>query len=180
MISIIIGTNRKNSQTAQFAHLIQQMYEAKGQATQILSLEELPTDYFHADMYSSADAMPAYIRDAQERFFKSTTKWHFVIPEYNGSYPGALKLFIDAISVIDQKATFNGKKAALTGISSGRAGNLRGMDHFTIVLQYLDVTVLPNRLPISQVYKLKDGQGHISDEATLVALDKQLDAFISF
>jgi NAD(P)H-dependent FMN reductase len=65
------------------------------------------------------------------------------------------------------------------GVSSGRAGNLRGMDHLTGVLNYLKVTVLPNKLPISRIYKLvKDNK--IEDEATKKTIEQQLNELIDF
>ncbi len=58
-------------------------------------------------------------------------KFIFVSPEYNGSIPGVLKAMFD---ISDVKKTWWGKKALLTGVSTGRAGNLRGMD--SILLQF--------------------------------------------
>ena len=83
-------------------------------------------------------------------------KFWFVFPEYNGGIPGMLKLFLDAISVRAYKATFHGKKACLTGISTGRAGNLRGLDQLTNILNYLQVIVHPNKVPISSISRLKN------------------------
>jgi chromate reductase, NAD(P)H dehydrogenase (quinone) len=68
----------------------------------------------------------------------------------------------------------------LTGISSGRAGNLRGMDHLTGSLNFLNVTVHPNKLPISGVDKLLEGSGVISDQPTVSAMENQVDEFIHF
>jgi NAD(P)H-dependent FMN reductase len=80
----------------------------------------------------------------------------------------------------DIRRVWWGKKAMLTGVSTGRAGNLRGMEHLTGILNYLKVTVMPNRLPISTVDRLMDGEGRIRDEATLAALSTQLDEFLRF
>jgi NAD(P)H-dependent FMN reductase len=84
------------------------------------------------------------------------------------------------IDLSDIRRVWWGKKAMLTGVSTGRAGNLRGMEHLTGILNYLKVTVHPNRLPISVVDKLMDGDGRIRDEATLAALHAQLDGFLRF
>jgi hypothetical protein len=54
------------------------------------------------------------------------------------------------------------------------------MEHLTGVLNYLKVTVHPNRLPISVVDKLMDADGRIRDEATLAALHAQLDEYLRF
>jgi len=79
----------------------------------------------------------------------------FIVPEYNGSFPGMLKLFIDAMP----QRLWKGRTAGLVGISAGRSGNLRGLDHLTGVLNYLDVLVLPNRINIDRVNQwMPDGR----------------------
>ena len=99
------------------------------------------------------------------------------MPEYNGSYPGILKLMIDNTDI--RKAWWH-KKVLLTGVSTGRAGNLRGMDHLTGSLLYLKMIVHPNRLPISVIDRLMDGNNHFSDAGTLKAIDVQLEEFLKF
>ena len=66
----------------------------------------------------------------------------------------------------------------LTGVATGRAGNLRGMDHLADVLNYLKITVHPNKLPISVVNSVVGSDGKIIDENTLHAINQQLDEFI--
>jgi NAD(P)H-dependent FMN reductase len=71
-----------------------------------------------------------------------------------------------------------GKKALLTGVSTGRAGNLRGMEHLTGILHYMKVVVHPNKLPISIVDKLMSEDGDLVDAATLAAIREQLSEFM--
>ena len=66
----------------------------------------------------------------------------------------------------------------LTGVASGRAGNLRGMDHLADVLNYIKITVHPNKLPISIVNSVVSKDGKIIDANTLHAINQQLDEFI--
>jgi NAD(P)H-dependent FMN reductase len=70
------------------------------------------------------------------------------------------------------------KKALLTGVATGRAGNLRGMDHLADVLNYLKITVHPNKLPISVVNSIVGADGKIMDAGTIRAINQQLDEFI--
>lgn len=165
-ITIIAGTNRPGSNTRKVAALIGQMLKEKGVETAFFSLEGL-------DLNGKTPAL----QQLEETLLYPAQKFIIVSPEYNGSYPGALKTMID---LTDIKKAWWGKKAMLTGVSTGRAGNLRGMEHLTGTLNYLKVTVLPNRLPISVVDKLMDAEGVIRDEATLAALSAQLDEFIRF
>jgi chromate reductase len=60
------------------------------------------------------------------------------------------------------------------GVSTGRAGNLRGMDHLTGILHYLGFHVMPNKLPVSSVLTLMDEKSNIKDEHTVKALEKHI------
>ena len=99
------------------------------------------------------------------------------MPEYNGSYPGILKLMID--NTVVPKVWWY-KKVLLTGVSTGRAGNLRGMEHLSGSLLHMKMQVHYNRLPISLVDKLMNTVGQFSDEPTLKAVNTQLDEFLDF
>jgi len=180
MITIISGTNRYESETERIAETIYKILsERVGDQVQLLKLFELPKDFIHPEMYAKQGQSPA-INKIQDQYMRNADKFWFVFPEYNGGVPGILKLFIDAISVRDLGVTFHNKKACLTGISSGRAGNLRGMDHFASVLNYLKVIVWHNRLPISSIHSLLGASGEIEDEQTIQVLTRQAEEFIDF
>jgi NAD(P)H-dependent FMN reductase len=116
-------------------------------------------------------------RTIENEILKPSEKFIIISPEYNGSYPGILKLMIDNTEV--PKVWWH-KKVLLTGVSTGRAGNLRGMDHLTGALLHMKMIVHPNRLPVSIVNKLMDDNDRFSDAATLKAIHLQLDAFLNF
>ena len=164
MITIISGTNRKNSNTLKICGEYQQILRLKGIEAGMLSLEDL--DVLHYD--------EAFKRIENEILIPST---HLIIisPEYNGSFPGVLKMLFD--NSRSHEMWFH-KRALLTGVATGRAGNLRGMDHLADVLNYLKITVHPNKLPISVVNSVVSKEGKIIDVNTLRAINQQLDEFI--
>lgn len=99
-----------------------------------------------------------------------------MIPEYNGGYPGILKAFVDAVP----PKHFRGKKAALTGISSGKAGALKAMDDFTGILHYLQAEVLSDKPKFTDIENaFNEKNEFISDDINL-RIDKQLDKFLGF
>ncbi|MGB3947979.1 MAG: NAD(P)H-dependent oxidoreductase [Bacteroidia bacterium] len=167
MITIISATNRPNSSTLKVAKHYQQLMEQKGEQTQLFSLEKLPVDIAFNELYDKRSAAFQQILDT---YIAPIQKFVVVMPEYNGSFPGILKLFIDAI----HPDLLRRKKVALLGVSSGRAGNLRGMEHLTGVFNYLGVFVHPNRLPVSSVLTLLDDKGAIKDTTTLTVLEKHI------
>lgn len=180
MITVISGTNRKNSECLQFARKYMEVIEEKtDEEVKLLALEDIPHDWFHPDMYESDGQSPSLMR-LQDEYMLPANKFVFVTPEYNGSFPGSVKLFIDACSVRAYKATFKDKKAALVGIATGRAGNLRGMEHLTGVLNHLGIIVMPNKLPISRISQLMDDERMIIDAGTLNTISKHVDEFLRF
>jgi chromate reductase len=173
MITIISATNRPNSSTLKVAKHYQQLMEQKGEITQLFSLEKLPVDIAFNELYNKRSVEFQQILDA---YITPVNKFVFVVPEYNGSFPGILKVFIDAI----HPDLLRRKKVALLGVASGRAGNLRGMEHLTGVFNYLGVFVHPNRLPVSSVLTLLDENGAVKDANTLLAFEKHIGDVIAW
>ena len=166
MYTIISGTNRTDSNTLKIAEQYQQFLAAKQIEARLVSLLNL-------EVSNRNDQ----IRKLEQDVLIPTTKFIFVSPEYNGSIPGVLKSLIDNTDI---QTVWWGKKALLVGISSGRAGNLRGMEHLTGILHYVKVVVHPNKLPISIINKLLDDAGNIVDKLTLSAINEQLNEFVNF
>jgi chromate reductase, NAD(P)H dehydrogenase (quinone) len=180
MITIISGTDRKDGLTHLLAdHYAQVMRSKTTEDIQLYSLEDLPHALFGPLMYKEHTLSPDFLT-IEEAYMIPADKLFFVIPEYNGSFPGILKLFIDACSIRSKMAIFRGKKAGMVGIATGRAGNIRGLEHFTSILMFMGTTVLPNLLPISSFKKTLDADMKIVDASTLAAIDKQVNEFLAF
>lgn len=180
MITILSGTNRRESECLGFARKFQELLQSRtDEPVSLLALEDIPHDWFHPDMYTKGHQSPSLAR-LQDEYMLPAGKFLYITPEYNGSFPGVLKLFIDACSVREYKKTFKGKKAALVGIATGRAGNLRGMDHLTGILNHLGTIVLPNKLPISSIGKLTDGSGIIADDEAIGVMEDFVEEFLAF
>ena len=173
MITIIVGTNRQNSNTLKLATYYHNVLSQRGISSEIISLTDLPADFIVTDLYGNRSEM---FKPMQERISVSS-KFLFVVPEYNGSFPGILKTFIDGCTFPD---SFYGKKAALTGISSGKYGNIRGIEHFTGICHYIHLHVLPLRLHIPAIDREFDQHGNLFKEDTLRFVNQQIEQFISF
>ncbi len=180
MITVIAGTNRKGSKTRQVA---QNYFEMIGGHTEeeckFLTLEDLSDDFIHSRMYEE-EFQNEDIASKQDEYFTPAHKLVFVVPEYNGSFPGIFKLFIDAISIRNYKDNFQGKKVALVGVASGRAGNLRGLDHLTTSLNYLKMNIYPNRFPVAKIGDKMDSEGHFTDQVLHDELSAHAKAFSEF
>lgn len=166
MYLIISGTNREGSTTLKVAKEYQRLLKEKSIEANLLSLEGV-----------NLLARDAAFEKIENELIIPSHNYIFISPEYNGSFPGALKLLFDTAR---SHAVWFHKKALLTGVSTGRAGNLRGMDHLTSVLNHLKVMVYPNQLPLSSVDKLMNDDGRFSDQNTLKAINQQLDEFLKW
>ena len=170
---IISATNRPGSSTLKVAKYYQTQLRQKGVEAGLLSLSELPDNIIKTDMYGQRSAEFQVIQE----LINKTEKFLFIIPEYNGSFPGVLKVFIDACNFPE---SFYDKKAALVGISSGKYGNIRGIDHFTGVCHYMHLNVMPLKLHIGAIKTELNNESELFKEDTLKFTNEQLDKFIRF
>lgn len=178
MITIINATNRPGNQSQFISKYCSEYLENQlDQKIVYLTLEDLPNDIMHSDMYDGGKTSDKLVA-IQDKYIIPSKKWLIISPEYNGSFPGVFKLFIDALSVRKYQENFAFKKAGLIGVASGRAGNARGMEHLTGLLNYLKITVNPNKLPVSSIGSvLVDGE--IAKE-TQEALNSYLENFVKW
>lgn len=166
MITIISGSNRADNNTRKIAEEYQRILKDRNLDSELLALDE-------ADVYTRDEAFVSM----ENKYLAPADRFIIIFPEYNGSYPGILKLMIDNSDV---GKSWKFKKALLTGVATGRAGNLRGLEHLTGSLLHMKTFVHPNRLPISVVNKVMDEGNHINDPSTLQAINTQLDEFLTF
>lgn len=172
MITIISGTNRKNSFSLKVAKEVAVILNEKNIPNLVLSLDELPNDFSYTVINDEVNE--SFDKIVNEKII-SANKFIFVIAEYNGGFPGILKTFIDAVP----PKHFKTKKAALIGVASGRAGALRPLDHFTGVLNYLQVEVMADKPKLSGVEHLFENEKLMNEEA-LKRLNNLCEKFLKY
>lgn len=155
MITIIVGTNRPDSRARRIANLYAGILADLQAEHQILDLVELPADVSVSALYHNTGRHADFNRLADQA--AAADKLVFVVPEYNCSFPGVLKTFIDGLPY---KGGIRSKKAALVGLGTGAQGGLLALSHLTDVLMYLNTTVIPARvrLPFIDQHLTDDGQ----------------------
>lgn len=173
MITIVSGTNRLGCNTLKIAKYYQNQLMVRGLESQLLNLQDLPVNLIVSDLYGSRSAE----FEETQTLVNNTSKFLFVIPEYNGSFPGILKTFIDACNF---PASFYDKKACLVGISSGKYGNVRGIEHFNGVCAYLHMQVMPLRLHIADIKNELNENDELFKEDTLKFTTQQIEKFIAY
>ncbi len=165
MYTIIAGTNREGSNTLKVAKEYQSFFKEKNIDATIFSLKEI----------TMLQRDEAFIT-LERKYLIPTEKFVFILPEYNGAFPGVFKLMID---MSDIKEVWHGKKVMLTGVASGRSGNLRGLDAMTNMCNYIKMHVLPNKLPISSIHE-ELLQDRFVKNQTIETIKQQIKEFISF
>ncbi len=167
MITVISGTNRKDSMTLRVAALYTKLLRnVADEEVHLLSLEGL-------NVWEKSEQL----RETEQRLLIPSDKFAIIMPEYNGSFPGILKTMIDNTDI---RNCWWYKKAMLTGVADGRAGNLRGMEHMTGILNYLKMIVLPNKIPLSRINEELDKEGNLQKQETLRVIQQQIDEFLNF
>lgn len=174
MILIVATTNRKNSKTYKVAEYYQQMLERLDTESAILSLEHLPEDFAFSALYENAGKNPAFNQHKEK--MDMAEKYAFIVPEYNGSFPGVLKTFIDGLGWPN---SISKKKAALVGISDGILGGAFALSHLTDVFHFLNCNVLSNMVRISYMKK-NFTDGEVQDDLIRQLLDEQARDLVSF
>lgn len=172
MITLISGTNRPNNATEKVAKAYFNLLKQKDDNALFFSLQELPATPNIHQLYSRGNNE---FTPFAEKYINNAEKLVIFTPEYNGSFSGILKLFLDTMP----HKTFAGKTIALVGTGNGRGGNLRGLEQLTGIFHYLEANVLWYKIPVSGLNKLFDVDGNFTDEAHLKAFEKQIDLLIA-
>ncbi|MGB3850269.1 MAG: NADPH-dependent FMN reductase [Tunicatimonas sp.] len=174
MTTILVGTNRTEAVSRQVAEYYQGLLTRRNVPNQILDLHQLPADFLTTALYERSGQNDAV--NLLSAMIAESNKLVLVVPEYNGSYPGILKTFIDGLAY---PSPMRGKKCALVGLSSGTQGGSIALSHLTDVLNYLGAHVLALKPKLALIEKYFDGES-FSHRIYQEILDDQVDQLIAF
>ena len=173
MITIIAGTNRRDSLSSVFAHEIASIYSRQDVHSKVLELADLPPETFSPDAYADK---PAKVLDFTQHVLNSSGLV-IIVPEYNGSMPGALKLFIDLSPYPD---SFEGRPVCYVGIASGQFAGLRPVEHLQQVFGYRNAFNFPRRVFVPSVHQVASVENGLTDEDLKIRLTDQANQFLKF
>jgi chromate reductase len=172
-ILIISATNRPNSSTLRVARRVERHYRDAQIGCDLLNLEDLPPDLFRPQAYA---AKPAEFLPLQQKILDAAGM-HVVLPEYNGSFPGVLKYFIDLLKFPE---SFDRKPAAFVGVSAGTWGALRAVEQLQMVFGYRNAHLYPERVFIPGVSQKYPSEGTVTDVDLDERLRRQAAGFAEF
>lgn len=172
MKHIIVGTNRPNSRSLEVAKIMESHFNDLNEDVEIIELDKLPLSEMDGSVY--ADNKPEALTKLLNKIDHSDGLI-VIAPEYNGSMPGILKLFIDHLSF---PTAFEKRPVAFIGLG-GRFGGLRPVEHLQQVFGYRNAFIYPFRVFLINVWNiLKDGK--ITEDETAQLMKEQAEGFSKF
>jgi NAD(P)H-dependent FMN reductase len=172
-ILIISGTNRPHSNAFRVAGVLSGHYDRLGAAYEVFDLADLPKEIFTGDAYATK---PLAMVALQQRVLDAIGL-HIVTPEYNGSFPGVLKYFIDMLKFPE---SFEHKPVAFTGVAAGLWGGLRPVEQLAQIFSYRNAHLYPDRVFIPGINQKLDADGNLTDPAINDRLAKQAAGFAAY
>jgi NAD(P)H-dependent FMN reductase len=171
-LTVICGSNRKESNSSIISSYISSNLKDINKVTVFLNLYDLNSKIELEHMYFNSDES---FEQLKKELIAGSDKFIFVIPEYNGSFPGVLKLFVDTVP----PEYWKGKKAGLVGLSSGMQGGALAMSQFTNVLNYLKCSVYYHK-PKIPLIESKIENGLLVNMDEMEKIDSFLKGFVEF
>ncbi|RRA98795.1 NADPH-dependent FMN reductase [Larkinella rosea] len=173
-IIIIVGTNRKGSMSRHIADYYYNILQRLGKQSDILDLSGLPPDFMTTALYENTGKNPEFNR--YKEVVEQAKKMVFIVPEYNNSYPGVLKAFIDGMSY---PSGLSNKKVALVGLSANHQGGALALSHLNDIFSYLGTNTLALRVKLAQIRNYwKEGVLH--NDLYNLLLQQQAQQLIDF
>ncbi len=171
-IHILSSTDRPNSNALKVSRYAERTLKKHAQ-TKIFSLADFPLQDVAGGKYGKA---PESVETFNNEFLDADG-FLFVIPEYNGGFPGVLKVFTDYLPF--PKAMYR-VPVSLIGESAGAFGALRPVEQFEQILSYRNALIFPEKMLIQNVNDTFDENNGLESEKLEELLQKQLNDFPVF
>lgn len=169
-VAVIVGSLRRQSVNRAFANALAKL--ARRQlALDIVEIGDLPL--YSQDLEA---ALPAAV-ERFKRAVEAADAVLFATPEFNRSFPAALKNAIEWGSRPPGRNSWAGKPGAIIGASPGAVGTAAGQSQLRSVVAVLDIALMAQ----PEIYlNLRDGHivdGEIADEGLRALLTGWVDRF---
>ena len=169
---IISATDRPGANSLIIAGILQSIYKKLNCTTEIISLKEVSFQILFKHPYP--EKLPEEIKPIISKL-NSSSGFTVVCPEYNGSFPGIFKFFIDHWSYPE---TFEYRPIAFVGLG-GRFGGLRAVEQMQQIMGYRNAFIYPQRVFLQNVSDLLS-DGVIQDQEIMKLLSQQAAGFLKF
>ena len=173
MMTLLVGTNRPDSNTRKVARHVEEIYAGLKVPLRVLDLAQMPPEIFSPASYAEK---PKSFQPFADGVLQASGL-HVVTPEYNGGIPGVLKYFIDMLKFPE---SFERRPVCFTGLAAGIWGALRPVEQLQAIFGYRNAYIYPERVFLPQINNLFDPNGRLKDADLLKRLTKQAEGFVGF
>lgn len=173
MITLISGTNRPNSQTQKVTQFLSGEFKRAGANNQILDLGDLPLSVFSPEAYAEKPREFSKFSDA----VLQSKGLVVVTPEYNGSFPGVLKLFIDHLKFPE---SFENRPVGFVGVAAGMWGGLRSVEQLQMIFAYRNAKLFNERIFLPRIESQFGPTGELTSPLVKTLVDSFVKNFVKF
>ncbi|MEE2960450.1 MAG: NAD(P)H-dependent oxidoreductase [Myxococcota bacterium] len=170
---VVSGTNREGSYTLRMAQSLVVKYAELVDDVRLLDLRDLPQALLSPGAYATKPESFKSFIDA----VLGADGLVVVTPEYNGSFPGVLKLFIDMLPFPE---SFENRPVCFVGLAAGRWGGLRPVEQLQQVFSYRNALCFNERVFLPAVHNETDDNMEPTTPLTKELLTSQIRNFVGF
>ena len=145
-ILIVSCSNYPNSLTSSLAYHYAEILSSHSVAANVLDLSTAFSEFMNTSFYSGEGA--TNFLDHAKKCIMAANKYVFIVPDYNGSFPGILKIIIDEL---EYPTALLHKKCSLVSISKGFRGGSFALSHLTDIFHHFKMYIYPLVLTFSRV-----------------------------
>jgi NAD(P)H-dependent FMN reductase len=165
-IPVILGTTRKGRMSAHAARFVNERIQARdGIRTELIDIAAIPLRMDDAGEATKDATLSETLMRADALVI--------VCPEYNHSFPGLLKHFLDGYL-----KEYIHKAVGVVGVSAGPFGGVRGIQDLLPVLRELGLVTIFWDVTVVNVSTVFDESGALLDQALVRRTDKFLDELV--
>ena len=173
-ILVFAGSAREGSLNKRLARVAAAAVREAGGESTFVDLAAYPIPLYDGDL-EARDGLPATARALKELFFAHDG---FIVcsPENNSSVSALLKNTLDWLSRPDgrpdKRAAFRGKPAGMLSASPGYFGGVRHLVHLGVILQNLEMLVLPEPFGLARAGDAFAADGSLKDQQARAAVNE--------
>lgn len=153
-LTIVIGTARDGRYSDKVAAEIERLLQDK---------EEVFVTLVDVKDFLFSKTVPSWVESEEalpwREIVRASDAFILVVPEYNRSYPGELKILLDSAY-----REYRKKAVGVVGVSSGSFAGARVYEHLQPVLTELGLAISPRALHVGLVEEMFTEDGAIKEE----------------
>lgn len=176
---VMCGTNRPGANSRKVAKHVLQIAQNATTSSASFPIEWLDLGDFSQDLYEPQAyvSKPQWFTEKYQAMISRAKGILLVTPEYNGSFPGVLKYFIDMLKFPESLV---GVPVAFIGVAAGQFGAMRSVEQLSHIFSYRSAHIFGERLFVPKINDVIQPDGSLGPyEERLVKVVHNFCRFVS-